>query len=171
MISVVILTGGEGSRVSQLTAGKSKSEIIIKKNTSIIELQLDLLIKLKKVIYILSNYTFSSLKIVIKKYRKQRIKIIDEELRRGTAGCLKVLETKKSSAFLIIAGDLVFNMCFNKFIKFHLKKKSDCTLVVHPNNHPQDSDLVEVDKNSKVVSFYSKFSKRKNIRNLSKKKY
>ena len=39
--------------------------------------------------------------------------------------------------------------------------------MVHPNNHPQDSDLVEVDKNSKVINFYNKSGNKKNIRNLS----
>jgi len=167
MISVVILAGGKGSRVSHLTDGKSKAEIKILKNKSIIGLQLDSLTKLKKSIYILSNYKFISLKSEINKYQNNNVKIIDEELRRGTAGCLKVLENIKSTVFLIIAGDLVFNMDFNKLLKFHLKKKSDCTLVVHPNNHPQDSDLVEVDKNSKVINFYNKSGNKKNIRNLS----
>jgi NDP-sugar pyrophosphorylase family protein len=120
MISVVILVGGKGSRVSHITDGKSKAEIKILKNKSIIELQLDSLIKLKKSIYILSNYKFISLKSEINKYQNNKIKIIDEELRRGTAGCLKVLENKKSRAFLIISGDLVFNMDFNKLLKFHL---------------------------------------------------
>lgn len=166
MISIAILTGGKGSRVSQLTDGKSKSEIKILKNKSIIELQLDSLIKLRKDIYILSNYKFSSLINTINKYRNNKIKIIDEKLRQGTAGCLKVLENQKFNSLLIIAGDLVFNMDFDKLLKFHLNKKSDCTLVVHPNNHPQDSDLVEVDKNNRVVNFYNKIRNKKNIRNL-----
>ena len=30
--------------------------------------------------------------------------------------------------------------------KFHKKKKSSLTLFSHPNNHPYDSDLIEIDK-------------------------
>ena len=47
-----------------------------------------------------------------------------------------------------------------------IRKKSDLTLFAHPNDHPYDSDLIEVDKNSKIIKFYKKPHKKKYIGNL-----
>ena len=167
MTVVAITVGGKGSRVSHLTDGKSKSEIKILKTKSIIELQLDNLVKLNKNIFILSNTKNLTLdKLIKKKYANSRIKIVHEKQPLGTAGCLKVLEKEKSKVFLIVSGDLVFNINLKKLLKFHSEKKSDCTLVVHPNNHPHDSDRVDVDNKCKVKKFYKKNTNSKNISNL-----
>lgn len=39
---------------------------------------------------------------------------------------------------------------------FHFKKKSECTLVLHPNDHPYDSDLVESAKDKQISGFFTK---------------
>ena len=37
-----------------------------------------------------------------------------------------------------------------KLYKFHTQHKADLTLVVHPNNHPYDSDLIELDEDGYI---------------------
>lgn len=74
----------------------------------------------------------------------------------GTAGGLKDLEDDLTDDFLLLYGDVMINMDLTRLIDFHKRTNSHCTLVVHPNDHPQDSDLVEVDDNSRVVAFHSK---------------
>ena len=74
----------------------------------------------------------------------------------GTAGCLKDIESKINEDFLLLYGDVMINMDLNRLIEFHHKSDSDCTLVVHPNDHPQDSDLVEIDENGRVTAFHPK---------------
>ena len=71
------------------------------------------------------------------------------------------LDKNKFENYLILYGDLIFNLDFIKFYKFHLNKKSDCTLLVHPNNHSFDSDSVELDEKNKVVKLYNKKDKNK----------
>ena len=41
-------------------------------------------------------------------------------------------------------------------IKFHNEKEGIATLVVHPNDHPHDSDLLDIDKNNRITEFYCK---------------
>jgi len=74
----------------------------------------------------------------------------------GTAGGLKDIESKISEDFLLIYGDVMINIDLNRLIEFHHKSDSDCTLVIHPNDHPQDSDLVDIDDNGRVIAFHSK---------------
>ena len=40
------------------------------------------------------------------------------------------------------------------------EKNADISLFVHPNNHPYDSDLIDLGKNDKVIKFYSKDRKK-----------
>ncbi len=169
MISIAILVGGKGTRVKSITNGKSKAEIKLNKKSNIIDYQLTELIKLKKNIYIISNKKFLSLKKHVKKrYKNDKINFIDENSQLGTASAIKNLETLKyNQDFLIVFGDLLFNFDFKKLIDFHKLKKSKCTLVVHPNSHPEDSDCVELNDNSQVVKFYKKpHNKKKIINNL-----
>ena len=145
MLAIVILVGGKGTRVADLTKGKSKAEIEILKNKKIIDFQISSLSKLKKKIILLSNKKFQSLnQYILTKYNSLNIDIIEENKQLGTAGCLKVLKKYNFRKFMIINGDLIFNLKFNDLIKFHIKKKSDCSIVVHPNNHPFDSDCIEL---------------------------
>jgi D,D-heptose 1,7-bisphosphate phosphatase len=41
-------------------------------------------------------------------------------------------------------------------LAFHEKKQSKATLVVHPNDHPYDSDLLEVNSEDRVTNFFPK---------------
>jgi len=51
---------------------------------------------------------------------------------------------------------VIIDVNLRKFIKFHKNKKSEATLAVHPNNHPHDSDLMEVDSDNRIVAIHSK---------------
>jgi NDP-sugar pyrophosphorylase family protein len=39
---------------------------------------------------------------------------------------------------------------------FHRRKDALATLVVHPSSHPEDSDLIELDDQGKVIKFWNK---------------
>ncbi len=166
MLAIIILVGGKGTRVADLTRGKSKAEIEILKNKRIIDFQISSLSKLKKKIIILSNKKFRNLKqYILTKYNSLNIDVIEENKQLGTAGCLEVLKKYNFKKFLIVNGDLIFNVKFSDLIKFHIKKKSDCSIVVHPNNHPFDSDCIELLENGKVNKFYLKPHKNKIVPN------
>mgnify|MGYP000592622805 CR=1 FL=1 len=47
-------------------------------------------------------------------------------------------------------------MDLKKLIEFHKEKKGIGTLVVHPNDHPHDSDLVEINNEQRIINFHSK---------------
>ena len=167
MLAIVIPIGGEGSRVSNLTKGKAKAELNIYKNKKIIDFQIQQVSKLKRKIIFLSNPKFITLNNYIKKkYNYLNVEILNEDKKLGTGGCLNALKMFNFRTFLIIYGDLIFNIDLKKIINFHRKKKSECTLVVHPNNHPFDSDCIEVDKESKSKKIFFKPHSNKIVPNL-----
>jgi histidinol-phosphate phosphatase family protein len=82
----------------------------------------------------------------------------NETIPLGTAGSVKAAEDllKGESEFLVIYGDVMLNMNLSELINFHHSKAGIATLVVHPNSHPYDSDLVELDSNSRVIAIHNK---------------
>ena len=167
MFAIVIPIGGDGTRVSYLTKGRAKPELKIYKKKKIIDFQIDKVSGLKKKIILLSRIKFRKLNsYILKKYKNLDIEIITEKEKLGTAGCLYPLRKLNYKFYLMIYGDLIFNIDFKKLIKFHKKKKADCTLVVHPNNHAIDSDCIEIDKNFKSKKIFLKPHFKKYIPNL-----
>ncbi len=79
----------------------------------------------------------------------------------GTTGGIKAVENRFKEDFIVVYGDIMFDMDIDRLIQFHNDKRSECTLVVHPNDHPQDSDLVEINDNGRIVRFIAKSRKRK----------
>jgi mannose-1-phosphate guanylyltransferase / phosphomannomutase len=80
-----------------------------------------------------------------------RITYFEEPQPLGTAGSLKLAEGFFSDDFLVFYGDVMMELNLGRLLAFHKCKGADATLVLHPNNHPMDSDLVEVDGNDRVV--------------------
>ena len=59
----------------------------------------------------------------------------------GTAGALFKM-TQLTEDFLLLCGDVIIDVDFNRFIAFHKEKKAWASLVAHPNGHPYDSSLL-----------------------------
>ena len=166
-MDIAILIGGEGSRIKKISKTVPKPFLKIG-NKSIIDHQLKFLSKIKKKIFLLSNKKYSRFHHQLKqKYKNIKFKIIEENMRLGTGGSLRSLIKYKNENYLIIFGDLIFNINFKKFYKFHKKNKSDLTLLVHPNDHPYDSDLLEINEKNRLTKFHKKPHKKNNIGNLS----
>ena len=64
-----------------------------------------------------------------------------EDAPLGTAGALfKMPELIED--FLLLCGDVVLDVDFNRFIEFHKKNHAWASLMAHPNGHPYDSSLL-----------------------------
>ena len=66
--------------------------------------------------------------------------VIREETPLGTAGCLTALDVTGDT--LIVYGDMLFDMDLARLAKAHGESGAELTIVAHPNDHPQTSDLV-----------------------------
>ena len=59
----------------------------------------------------------------------------------GTAGALFRMPELQED-FLLMSGDVMLDVDFNRFINFHKDHQALASLTVHPNNHPFDSSLI-----------------------------
>lgn len=69
---------------------------------------------------------------------------------RGTAGALRDALPRLGETVLVLYGDTYFDVDLRALWQSHLKSNAAGTLFVHPNDHPHDSDLVEVDADGMV---------------------
>lgn len=82
---------------------------------------------------------------------------IEEPFPLGTAGSVKLAQPFLKNRFLVFYGDLVMNFNLHKLLQFDKTHPSLYgTIVVHPNDHPHDSDLIKVDINSTIKGFIPK---------------
>ena len=82
------------------------------------------------------------------------IKCVDDEKPLGTAGAVLAQFDNLANEFLVIYGDTIFDIDLKGLVIF-IEKFFDLTLFVHPNNHPYDSDIVEIDKQCIVKKIHS----------------
>ena len=71
-----------------------------------------------------------------------QIEYFVEDQPLGNAGALLLLREKLTEDFLLLNGDVVFNVDLNRMVAFHRERAALATLFVHPNSHPYDSALL-----------------------------
>jgi histidinol-phosphate phosphatase family protein len=80
------------------------------------------------------------------------IRCLEETTPRGTAGALVDALPYLEEEFLVLYGDTLVDLDFRRMLAFHQVRQADLTLFAHPNDHPHDSDLVEVDSDWRVTA-------------------
>src|SRR5699024_127852 len=84
------------------------------------------------------------------------IKYYEEKTPLGNAGALFKIKDKLMDDFLLLNADAVFDVDFNRFVKFHRLHGGLVTLFTHPNSHPYDSGLIIADKGGSVERWLAK---------------
>jgi len=83
-----------------------------------------------------------------------RLRYCVETDARGTAGALRDALESMDDRFLVLYGDTYADVNLRRFWETHLANGADTTLLLHPNDHPQDSDLVEVNADGRIVAVH-----------------
>ena len=155
-MKLVIIAGGKGTRLGLKDIPKPMVQV---GNIPLLEHQIRLAKKNDiDDIYILSGY----LSEVIEGYFGDgsafsvKITYIKEKTPMGTAGAIRQLEDKINDRFIVFYGDVLLDIDIKSFMKYDSLSDSIATIIVHPNDHPYDSDLVEIDDENIVTAFHSK---------------
>lgn len=162
-MKAVIMAGGKGSRLLPVTGDSIPKPLVELNGKSILEWQIEILKSqdIDEVILIV-GYLHEKIQQAIGDGSRLGIPIqyIIEQSPLGTAGGLYYLKDKIKEDFFLIFGDLLFDIDFGRFMDFHKGNHAFCSLLVHPNSHPYDSDLVILNKKQKVIRIEQKNQKR-----------
>tara|TARA_Y100000310_G_C20596486_1_gene770781 strand:+ start:663 stop:1400 length:738 start_codon:yes stop_codon:yes gene_type:complete len=85
-----------------------------------------------------------------------------------SGGPIKFAGKHIDGRFVYISGDHICDVDLKKMMDLHESRESDMTVLVHKSTHPHDSDILQIDGKSKVVTFVSKHeTNREGIGDLS----
>ena len=142
-MKVVIMAGGKGTRIASVNSNVPKPMIEIG-GKPILQWQIENLkaCGLTDIILVVGY-----MGEVIQGYFKDgtsfgvHISYFVESTPLGTAGALFKM-SQLTDDFLLMCGDVILDIDFNRFIAFHNKNKAWASLMTHPNGHPYDSSLL-----------------------------
>lgn len=169
-MKVVIMAGGKGTRISSVASDIPKPMIKIN-NKPVLEHELeclrnqgftDIIITVSHLGNIIMDYFGDGRKIspVTNKPFGVNIEYYFEEQPLGNAGALFKIKDKLTEDFLLLNADAIFDIDFNRIVKYHKEKGGLVTLFTHPNNHPYDSGLIVADKDGSVFQWLAKEDER-----------
>ena len=157
MKQALILAGGKGTRLRERLADLPKPLIDICGHP-LLERQIQLLKQhgFERVL-ILVNYRAEVIAQFCAENKNFGIEIqcIDDGEPRGTAGSVLAILDHLDEEFLVMYGDTMLQVDLVKLKDFHTRHPDvAATLFLHPNDHPQDSDLVEINEAGLVLDFH-----------------
>ncbi len=155
-MKVVLMAGGRGTRISELFPDVPKPLIPIQ-NMPVLEREIISLREQGVTEIILTvGYMADKIKDYFGDGSRFGVKInyFVEDRPLGNAGALFFLDLKED--FLLLNADAVFDVDFNRMVKYHRQKGALVTLFTHPNSHPYDSGLIIADKSAEVKQWLTK---------------
>ena len=161
-MKVVIMAGGRGTRISELFPDIPKPMIPVC-GIPVLEREISSLKEQGFTDIILTvGYKAESIMQHFGDGRKYGVQIeyFVEKEPLGNAGALFRIKDKLTEDFLLLNADAMFNVDFNRFVKFHKAHNGLVKLFTHPNNHPYDSGLIVANKEKKVEQWLTKEDKR-----------
>ena len=154
-MQLVILAGGKGTRLGLTDIPKPMCPIAGK---PLLERQIELAAVYGiREIFLLEGHLAHVVSDYFGDGSKWGVKVhhITEDKPLGTAGALSMIKDRLKSRFMVFYGDVVMDFDIAAMQAFDAKHQGIGSLLVHPNNHPYDSDLLEV-KNGRVAAIYPK---------------
>jgi len=83
------------------------------------------------------------------------LEYLHEKQLLGTGGGLRALYEIVEEPFLVIYGDVFFDMDLGALLRFHQQRQPEATVVVHAIEHPHEADIVE-SSDDRIVCFHGK---------------
>ena len=160
----VIMAGGKGSRLRSITNDEIPKPMVPVDGKPLLEYQVEKLkaYGIKKIVMIVGHLGEK----IVDHFKDGKdfgveIDYIFEKEPLGTAGAFYYLKDKiDAKDFMLVFGDVFFDMDFDRMEDFHFKNSALTTLLAHPNGHPYDSDLIRMDDKGRVIGFDSKHNVR-----------
>jgi len=156
-VQIVILAGGLGTRLAARTNGQPKPMAKLV-NFSLIEHQIRFCKSLGfKNFAILASHQSEVLREHIIRLAISDIEINFhvEKIPGGTAGALIEFGSKLHDTIIVIYGDTFLTVDLLDMLSCHLKDMKNQhylgSILVHPNSHPHDSDLISIDTNNWIT--------------------
>ncbi len=154
--SAVIIAGGKGQRLSSVSGDLPKPMVPVA-GKPLLGRQLDLLEQCGiHHVKLFLGYKAEIIQSYVKDGQDWGLNVdyyIEKEPLGSAGGVCQDLENL-SNSFFVIYGDTMIGVDLQRMAKKHISSGAAITVLTHPNNHPLDSDIVDVDSNDRVLAIH-----------------
>ena len=157
MKQAVILAGGKGTRLASVLNGLPKPLVDVCGKPLLLH-QLELLCAhgFTDALVMVNHRADAIREWLVGVDLPISVRLIDDGEPRGTAGAVLAALGELEPEFLVMYGDTMLAVDLTRFWAWHLAVPgADVSLFLHPNDHPHDSDLVEIDESGRIVAFHA----------------
>lgn len=156
MTQAVILAGGKGTRLASRLNGKPKPLVEVD-GVPLLERQIGTLIEngVDEVLLLVNHAADQIEAFVAERRLPTTVTLVDDGAPRGTAGATLACLDQLRDRFLVVYGDTLFDLDVRDMLAEHVRSGADATLLLHPNDHPADSDLVELSPDGWITAFHA----------------
>jgi len=157
-IPVVIMAGGQGTRLKPLTNVLPKPLLPIKEKTIIEDIMDKFVLVGCKDFYISVNYKSELMRFYLDNVKNSdyRIQYFEEEKPLGTAGSMYLLKDKINSTFFVTNCDILIDQELEEIYNYHLSSKNLITIVSALKNFKIPYGTIQTGKNGKLLSLDEK---------------
>jgi histidinol-phosphate phosphatase family protein len=157
MVVAIIVAGGQGTRARSMTGERLPKALLPVNGTPIIVHQLRYLAREHvQRVGILAGHLGQLLGATAQKEAKGLgldVTVAIETEPLGTAGGLPALAPMiDQEDMLVMYGDVVFDLALDRLVAHHRQSGALATVVAHPNDHPETSDLLVTDDHDHILS-------------------
>ena len=150
---IIILAGGKGTRMGNLTKNTPKPLLKINKIPIIEQQILNFINQNFKSFFLLLNYKSNK---IIEYFNKKNLAAnifhITERKFLGTAGPLSLIKKNNiSDNFIVINGDIVTKIDFKDLLKFHIDNKNQVTICLKKYSHQVPFGVYNKIKKSNII--------------------
>jgi histidinol-phosphate phosphatase family protein len=148
---IVVLAGGKGTRLAKVTGGLPKPLAPV-----------DGMPVIERILRHAEDAGFEEALVLIghqadliertlqSRTRKIALRFVREPTPLGTGGAVLAAFELLSDNFLVAYADVLMDIDLGRLWDFHTAHSADVTMFCHPNDHPADSDLVDVDETGRI---------------------
>lgn len=157
-MKTVIMAGGKGTRIAAVAGSIPKGMIEIE-GKPILEHEIaclreqgftEIIITISHLGHMISEYFGDGRNFGV------NIQYFEEKVPLGNAGALLYLQDVLTEDFLLLNGDVMFDVDFGRMAAFHREKGGEATIFTHPNSHPYDSGLIVSNEDKAVLRWLTK---------------
>jgi histidinol-phosphate phosphatase family protein len=152
---IVILAGGKGTRLAKVVGGLPKALVPVNGIPVLERILRQAEDAGFEEALVLIGYQADLIERTLQtETNRIALRFIRESTPLGTAGAVIAAFDLLSENFVVAYADVLMDVDLKRFWDFHAAQDADVTLFCHPNDHPADSDLVDVDDTGRIRRFF-----------------
>lgn len=153
----VVMAGGLGSRLGELTKNLPKPLITVGGVTMLSRILQQIFLVQKSDIFVSTRYLEDRIKDYIQyHYSQYDIRRISEKSRLGTAGALTLMDHSHYETIILMNADIINDISLENLLSYHLLNNNEITAVTTTHSYQCPFGVAKIDNKKKLIKIEEK---------------